>query len=337
LKPPEWVAFHYLKGVLTMSVTLAQARLNVQDDLQMGVIDEFRKSNFLFDRITFDDCVSPTGGGATLTYGYTRLITQPTAAFRAINSEYTPQEVSKQRYTTDLKPFGGTFQIDRVISSMGGIASEVELQLQQKAKAAAALFNDTVINGDSAVDANSFDGLDKAITGTSTEVIPSAAIDLSTSAAVDGNYKIFLDALDEFLMELDEPPSAILGNTKLIAKIRAVARRAGMYQVTKNDFGQQVDNYGSIPLVDLGAKAGTNDPVVPIGADANAGLTSLYAVRFGLDGFHALSMAGVPPVRTWLPDYTTSGAVKTGEVEMVSAVVLKATKAAGVLRKIKVQ
>jgi hypothetical protein len=317
-----------------MSVTLAQAKLNVQDDLEMGVIDEFRKSNFLFDRLTFDDCVSPTGGGATLTYGYTRLITQPTAAFRAINSEYTPQEVTKQRYTTDLKVFGGTFQIDRVISNIGGIISEVELQLQQKIKAASALFNDTVINGDSAVDANAFDGLDKAITGSSTELIPAAAIDLSTSAAVDTNYKVFLDALDEFLMGLDETPSAILGNTKLIAKIRAVARRAGMYQTTKNDFGQQIDNYGNIPLVDLGAKAGTNDPVVPV--DGDTGETSLYVVRFGLDGFHALSMAGVAPVKTWLPDYTKAGAVKTGEVEMVSAVVLKATKSAGVFRKIKV-
>ena len=29
-----------------MAITLAEAQKNVQDDLQMGVIDEFRKSNF---------------------------------------------------------------------------------------------------------------------------------------------------------------------------------------------------------------------------------------------------------------------------------------------------
>ena len=80
-----------------MPITLAEAKKNVQDDLQMGVIDEFRKSNFILNNITFDDAVSPTGGGATLTYGYTRLKTQPTAAFRAINTEYTPQEVTKER------------------------------------------------------------------------------------------------------------------------------------------------------------------------------------------------------------------------------------------------
>ena len=317
-----------------MAVTLAQAKLNVQDALQMGVIDEFAKSNFILNNITFDDAVSPTGGGATLTYGYTRLITQPTAEFRAINTEYTPQEVTKQRYTVDLKVFGGSFQIDRVLANMGGIVDEVALQIQQKVKAASALFNDTVINGDSGTNANAFDGLEKALTNSSTEYIPSTAINLSTSLAIDGNWKVFLDELDEFLMGLDGTPSFIAGNLKLIAKIRACARRAGMYQVTKDNFGQQVETYGNIPLIDLGAKPGSNNPVVPINAD---GETSLYAVRLGLDGFHAVSMAGQSPIKTWLPDFKTAGAVKTGEVEMVAAVALKATKAAGVMRKIKVQ
>lgn len=318
-----------------MPVTLAEAKKNVQDDLQMGVIDEFRKNNFLLDNLTFDDAVSPTGGGATLTYGYTRVVTQPTADFRAVNTEYTPQETTKQRYTVDLKVFGGAFQIDRIIAGMGGIINETTFQMQQKIKAAKALFNDTVINGDSAVDADAFDGLDKALTGSSTELVPSAAIDLSTSGNIDTNYKSFLDILDEFLMGLDGPPDAIMGNTKLIAKLRAAARRSSMYNTSLNEFGQQVEKYGIIPFVDLGAKPGTNNPVVPV--NGTTGETSLYAVRLGLDGFHGVSMAGQPPVQTWLPDFSTAGAVKKGEVEMVAAVALKATKAAAVLRKIKVQ
>ena len=318
-----------------MAVTLAEAQVNVQDALQLGIIDEFRKSNYLFDALTFDDVVSPTGGGATLTYGYTRVVTQPTAAFREVNNEYVAQEAAKQRYTADLKIFGGAFQVDRVIANMGGIINEVTFQMQQKVKAASALFNDTVINGDSGVDARVFDGLEKAVTGSSTEIVPNAAIALDSTANVTANYVEFLDILDEFLMNLDGEPGFIGGNLKLVAKIRACARRAGMYQVTKNDFGQQIERYGNIPLIDFGAKAGSNDPVVPI--DGVSGETSLYVARLALDGFHAVSMAGVPPVQTWLPDYSTAGAVKTGEVEMVAAVVLKATKAAGILRRIKVQ
>lgn len=314
-----------------MAVTLAQAKLNVQDDLQMGIIDEFAKSSFILNNIPFADVVSPTGGGATLTYAYTRQITQPTAAFRAINSEYTPAEVTKQRYTTDLKVFGGSFEIDRVLAGMGGIIDEVAWQSAQKVKAASALFSDTIINGNSSSNANTFDGLDVALTGSDTEVTSESV--LATSANVTSNYMAFLDELDEFLSNLDGEPTALLMNAKMAAKMRAVARRAGMYQVTKDDFGRQVEHYGNIPFVDVGAKAGTNDPIIA----TKTKKTDIYAVRFGMDGFHAISMAGQPPVRIWLPDFQTAGAVKKGEVEMVAGCALKATKAAGVLRGITVE
>ena len=315
-----------------MAVTLAQSKLNVTDDLQAGIIDEFAKSSFILNNIPFHDCVSPVGGGATLTYGYTRLVTQPTAEFRAVNSEYTTHEVQKQRYTTDLKVFGGAYEIDRIIAGMGGIADEVALQASQKVKAASALFSDTLINGDSATNPLVFDGLDVAVSGTDTEYTPDAVIDLSTSEAVTANAVKFVDQLDEWLGSM-EGVDAIMGNAKFIAKFRAIARRMGMYQMTMNNFGQKVEHFGSIPFVDLGAKAGSNDPIVGI----NDGVTSIYAVKFGLDGFHAISMAGQPPVKTWLPDFSTAGAVKKGEVEMVAGCALKSTKAAGAFRDIKVQ
>lgn len=319
-----------------MAITLEEARKNVQDDLQIGVIDEFRKSNWILDHIIFDDAVSPTGGGATPTYSYTRLKTQPTAQFREINKEYTPHEVIKERHSVDIKVFGGAYQIDRVIANMGGIVSEIDLQQSQKIKAAQALFNDTFINGDSAVDSDAFDGLDKALTGSSTEYnTGESIIDLSTSELVTDNFQYFLDMLDEFLRGLDGEPSFIAGNTKLISKLRACARRASMYQVTKTDWGTNVESYGNIPFVDLGTKPGTNDEVV--GIDATNGTTSLFAARLALDGLHGVSFAGVAPVQTWLPDFNTAGAVKTGEVEMNAAIALKASKAAGAFRNIKVK
>ncbi len=318
-----------------MAVTLAQAKLKTQDKLSLAVIDEFRKSSYLMDHMIFDDCVSPVGSGATMTYGYYRVVTPSTAGFRAVNEEYTADEAKKQKYTTDLKIFGGAFEIDRVIADMGGVDDEVTFQMQQKIKSASALFSETLIIGDSSKDAKAFDGLDVAVAGSSTEYKPSAAIDLSTTVAVTENYQLFLDQLDEFLMELDGKPDFIGGNLKLIAKIRACARRAGMYQTTKNDFGQQIESYGDIPLVDFGAKSGSNDPIVPI--SKTNGETSLYAARIGLDGFHAVSASGALPVKQWLPDFSKAGAVKKGEVEMMAAAALKATKAAGIMRKIKVQ
>lgn len=293
-----------------MAVLLSQARLNVTDDLQAGIIDEFAKSSFILNNIPFADVVSPVGGGATLTYAYTRQITQPTADFRKVNAEYLTHEVQKQRYSTDLKVFGGAFAVDRIIAGMGGIVDEVAWQSSQKVKAVSALFSDTIINGNSSTDEDVFDGLDVALTGSDTE--KTIDIDLGSSSDVTSNYVEFLDALDEWLGGLDGTPDALLMNAKMCAKLRAVARRASMYQTTKDNYGRQVEMYGSIPFIDLGAKAGSNDPI--IGIDVN-GKTCIYAVRFGMDAFHAVSMAGQPPVKIWLPDFSTAGAVKKGEVE----------------------
>jgi hypothetical protein len=318
-----------------MAVTLAQAKLNVQDALQLGVIDEFRKSSYLLDNLTFDDAVSPTGGGATLTYGYTRLITQPTAQFRAVNEEYSKSTVEKQRYTVDLKLFGGAFDIDRVITNMGGIENELDLQMGQKIKAAKCLFHDTVINGDTTQNAKAFDGLDVAVTGTNTEwnAAGTVDLDLSTVSKIQTNSGEFLLYLNRQLRKLDGKPTCIMGNSQLISALEYMAQYTGRYQQSQDEWGTLVSTYQGIPLIDLGEKGGSADPV--IGIDNN-GYTSMYLVRFGLDGFHGISMAGQPPIKIWLPDFTTAGAVKTGEVEMMAAVALKATKAAGVIRKIKV-
>ena len=325
-----------------MPVTLAEARNNTQDDIQAGIIDEFRKSSYLMEAFTFDDTVSPGTGSSTLTYGYTRLLTQPLAGFRAINTEYTPQEVNRQRITVDLKVFGGAYEIDRVIAdNVSALISEVNLQATQKVKAARALMHDTVINGSVAANALAFDGLDVAIAGSTTEYRATQTTDISGELTPAQAFT-FMDALDDFLSELDEKPGALMGNSKTINKIKGVARRAGYMTESEDAFGQRVMGYDGIALIDLGDKPGSNNPVVPIraatvNAVAQTGLSDLYAVRFGLDAFHGLSPAGRELVRQWLPDYTTAGAVKRGEVELVAAIALKRSKAAGVFRNLKVQ
>ncbi len=314
-----------------MAVTLAQSKLNVVDDLQLGVIDEFRKSSWLMNNMTFADVASPVGGGNGYTYAYTRLVSQPSADFRSVNSEYAPSEVTKQRYTADLKIFGGAFEIDRIIANTGGIVDEMTLQMQQKIKAAGALFNDTVINGNSSTDADAFDGLDVALTGSDTEW-NDATIDLSTAEAIKTNGDAFMLMLHKCLGKLDGQPSAFLCNADMKATLEYLAKYLGRYQESKDDFGNYYSMYNGIPIIDVGAKAGSNESVIANGSDGS----SLYIVRLGLDGFHAISRAGAPIIDTWMPDFTTAGAVKKGEVEMVAACALKATKAAGVIRKIKV-
>lgn len=333
-----------------MPVSLAEAKNNAQTDIDLNVIDEFRKESAILDSLIFDDAVNPSGGGATLTYGYRRLLTQPTADFRAINSEYTPAEVTTKQFSVNLAPLGGSFEVDRVVAQIGPAASgALALNLTQKIKATQTKFQDAVINGDTATDANGFDGLDKALTGSSTEIGATATVDWSSLDASTAYFGV-LDTLDEFLSNLDGTPTVLVGNKDVLARIRAAARRANQYTESPVDglvgaTGRPIvrEMFGGVILVDAGAKAGSNDMIIPtetrtIGSGSVENVTDLYAYRVGLDGFHGVSVAGGALVSTFLPDFTQPGAVKKGEVELGPvAVALKATRAAAVLRNIKVR
>ena len=325
-----------------MPVTLSQAKVGMANKIDQTIIDEFRRGSILMDKITFDDTVSPGTGGSTLIYGYTQLKTPGTAGFRDINTEYTPQVADRQTKSTELKIFGGTFDIDRVIADTSGAINEVDFQLKEKIKATINLFHNAVINGDKSV--KGFDGLDKMLLGSSTELNTDKVLDLSNGAVLDTNYKLLLDALDEFLAEMDGKPDAFMGNGKLITRIKQAARRAGYLDKTLDGFGRPIESYNGIPLLDLQYfyNGTTTVPTVPIltrtvNSASTTGLTDLYAARFALDGLHAASPTGGKIIKTWLPDFKTAGAVKKGEVEMVAATVLKKTRAAAVLRNIKVQ
>jgi hypothetical protein len=335
------------------------------------VIDNLRRYSWLIDQIAFDDTVTPGTGGGSLTYGYTRLAQARGATFRGYNSEYTPQEARKERLSVELHPLGGAFSIDRTLARLGPNSSnEITFQMQQLLTGVRMKFQDSMINGDTAVDENGFDGLDKILTGELTEYLPvdegvTAGYLDWTPGTINSQVLAMaqLDKLDDWLSRLVPstvgggdlgspgalPPGvhAILGNTNSITRLRALARWAGIYNVTRDDVGRQVEMYGDWVLQDLGDDATGSGPIVPIetrdpdnaGGGGNiTGLTDIYACSFGLDAFHGASVAGVPVMQTWMPDYSTSGAVKTGEVEMGPvAAVLRNTKACGVLRNIKVR
>lgn len=327
-----------------MAITLAEAKATMVDKVDQAVVDEFRRESFLLDKLTFDDTVSPGTGGSTMTYGYTRLETPSTAEGRKINSEYSLNEAKRKKCTAELKIFGGAFAVDRVVQNTSGNLNEIQFQLKEKIKAARNHFHYMVISGDSAQNETEFDGLDAMLTGTSTEYTDALGLDVSTSDLLDANYKRFLDALDDFLSGLEGKPDALLGCSKLISRIQAVARRAGYLTHSEDSFGRKVESYNGIILSDLGQYYNGTETVDIAGAytaeikgSETTGLCDLYTVTFGLDAFHAASPAGGKVINTYLPDMKAPGAVKKGEVEMVAAAVLKNSRKAGVFRGIKVR
>ncbi len=318
---------------------MAEAKVGMADKVDQQVIDMFRRSSLLLDRLTFDNAISPGTGGSTLAYGYIQLKTPSTAAVRAINSEYTAGEAKREKKTTNAIIMGGSFQVDRVLQNTSGAVDELAFQAEQKIKATANYFHNCVINGTSAATGtgyvvNTFDGLAKLLSGTSNEF--TSGVDITTSAAMDANANAFLDEMDGLLAAIDGTPSMLLMNTAMLIKARSIARRAGYYERTKDDFGRFVETYGGIPMVDLGKYYNGTASVDVVGTSAAsstaAGTTAIYAVSLGLDGFHGISPTGTGVINSYMPDLTAPGAVKTGEVELVAGVALKNTLKAAVLK-----
>lgn len=320
-----------------MPITLAEAKVSMADKVDQQVVDMFRRSSLLLDRLTFDNAISPGTGGSTLTYGYTQLKTPSTAAVRAINSEYTANEAKREKKTTQAIIMGGSFEVDRVIQDTSGAIDELVFQADEKIKATANFFTNCVINGTAAGTAGAgkttgtFDGLKTLLKNSSTEYTSKA--DLSTSANMDANRNQFLDELDEFISGLDGMPDMLLMNRKMLSKLRGIARRSGYYTQSRDDFGRTVEAYNGIELMDAGEfYDGTNTVsiIADTAASASAfGTSDIYAVKFGIDAFHGISPTGTKVITSYMPDLTLPGAVKKGEVELVAGVALKNTLKAG--------
>lgn len=324
-----------------MAILLNDMKEGMSDKVKAGVVDTFLQSSDILQVLPFDDAVSPTGG-STLTYGYVQEKVPGQASFRALNKEYDSKEAKVQKKTVDLKVFGGAFSIDRVIKNAEGMFNNMEYQIKEKVKAAVQTFHDGMINGDSAKNAEAFDGLDKFLVGSNTEFNVDGTIDLSTRSALEQNASEFYEKLKKLMNTTNA--DAILVNEDMALKIESVAAYLGYKTESEEAFGRKYTTIGNVRIMDLGNKVTVSDngdetvtevPIIEV--DSEKGTTDIYAVHFSVeDGFCGVTLTGDNGISQYLPDFNQPGAVKKGEVEMVAAVALKRTRSAGVLRNIKI-
>lgn len=323
-----------------MAITLEEAKVGMADKVDQMVVDEFRRDSFLLDKLVFDDAVSPGTGGSTMTYGYMQLKTPSTAARRDLNTEYTNNEAKRTKKTADLDIFGGSFQVDRVLQSTSGAINEIEFQMKQKVKAASNLFHYLVVNGSvsggSGYTQCKFDGLRKLLAGASTEK-SAESIDLTTVEMIDKYMYSFVLQINKWLQSMADKPDMLLMNGDMLAVMQYVGQKMGYFSRDKNDFGNEVLTYRGIAMVDAGKYYDGTSEKDCVETASSTGLSSMLALKIGLDAFHGISPADTKAfIKSYLPDLNAPGAVKTGEAEMVAGVVLKNTKMAGILTDIKI-
>lgn len=261
-----------------MAQTLVEAAKLSQNDLQRGVVETFVMESSILDKIPF----LTINGNA---YAYNEEAALPGIEFRAVNSTYTESTGTVNQKTENLVILGGDADVDTfIVQTRGNLNDQRATQTNLKSKALVYKWQDAFFNGDTAVDANSFDGLKKRLTGG--QVIAAATNGLPVLGADDAARHTFLDQLDNLIATATfagRLPDALYMNSLIKMKIRSSARRLTIYDQTVDSFGRKIDLYQGIPLLDPGTNAaGTMIlPQTETQGTAAGTVSSIYAVRFG--------------------------------------------------------
>lgn len=255
-----------------MALTLAQAAAASTNQLATGVMRTMEPESFILDRLPFENIE----GNA---YQYFTDSTLPGAEFRAVNAAYTESTGTVTSATEGLVILGGDADVDRYLQlTRSNLLDQRATQVEMKARSIAFKFNDTFINGDVNVDANSFNGLKARLTGAQVLSMGTNGAAINTDT---GTRQTFFDALDDLISRVPGC-DVLLTNASILAKFRSAARRETINQATVDTLGRVVDTYNGIRLVDVGNKA-DGTPIIPQtetqGSSSVAG--SVYAAHFG--------------------------------------------------------
>jgi hypothetical protein len=255
-----------------MALTLAQAALLSESDLQRGVIETFVQESSVLDRIPFMNIE----GNA---YAYNEEATLPGVAFRSVNEAYVESTGTVNQKSESLVILGGDADVDRfIVQTRGNLNDQRAVQTAMKVKAASYKYQDHFVNGDVAVDPKGFDGLKKRLTG-------AQVIDAATNGMgpVAGGHDFF-DALQELADSVVGGPDVIYANRRIIGRIASSARRLNVDVMADVIDGRYQARWNGIPILDLGQTAAGAD-ILPLtetqGTATNA--SSIYAVKFGGD------------------------------------------------------
>ncbi|MDR6117266.1 hypothetical protein QE370_000450 [Aeromicrobium sp. SORGH_AS981] len=259
-----------------MAVTLAQAAVLSQNDLQRGVLETYVQESPLLDRLPLMDIE----GNA---YAYNEEATLPGVAFRSVNEAYVESTGTVVQRTETLSILGGDADVDRfIVKTRGNLNDQRATQLAMKIKASSYKFQDTFINGDITVDPKGFDGLRKRLVG-------NQVIDAATNGmgVVSGGHDFFdvLDAAIARVPGINGQNGAIYANSGIVARVLSSGRRLGGAELVKEDLtGKRVAVYNGIPVLDIGlTAAGANIIPQTETQGSSSAASSIYVVKFGED------------------------------------------------------
>ena len=253
-----------------MALTLAEASKLSNDVLLTGVIETIIKDSPILQALPFIEIV---GNGLT----YNRENAAATAAFYDVGDTWSESTPTFTQVTATLRIVGGDADIDNFLLATRSNLQDLEAAVVQlKAKAVQQKFEDTFVNGDTAGDPKSFDGIDKLTDSGQT-----------VSMGANGG-SLTLAKLDELVDLIKRgKPDILLMSKRSRRSLNNLARTSGGFLETdRNEFGQMVQYYDGIPvgICDYISDAKT------VGTSTDC--STIYAVQLGEGALSGLTAPG---------------------------------------------
>ena len=188
------------------------------------------------------------------------------AAFFSVGDTWTESTPTFTQITATLTIVGGDADIDNfLLNTRSNVQDLQSAVIRLKAKAVQQKFEDTFLNGDTAVDSKSFDGIDKLTTGGQ----------IATMGA--NGATLTLAKLDELidLVKLGGP-DLLLMSKRTRRTLNNLARTSGTFlQTDRDQFGQMVQFYDGVPI----AVSDYISDAKTVGTSTDC--STVYAMQFG--------------------------------------------------------
>ena len=243
-----------------MALTLAEGAKLSNDVLLEGVVETVINDSPVLQRLPFVEIV---GNGLT----YNRENAAATAAFYAVGDAWAENTPTFTQITTALTILGGDADVDNYLARTRNNVQDLEAAVVAlKAKAVQQKFDDTFVNGDTALDSKAFDGIDKQ-----------CAIGQTASMGTNGGT-LTLAKLDEAIdLIRGGKPDMLLMSRRTRRSLTALARASGsgVVEQDRDEFGRMAQFYDGVPI-------GVNDYIgdaKTVGTSSDC--STIYALQFG--------------------------------------------------------
>lgn len=277
-------------------ITLVDYQKQTKNPLFKGLIADLLRYSDLMAIIPFEDVPG-------LQVSAARWSTMPSAGFRKLGGSYTESTGRTEQIAETLALLGGDIKIDSILTKVQDVYEDpLTTQMRMKAKSIAFSFNDAFINGDQAVNPDTFEGLKKRVanapsrmtvwldsngngTGTTLDVLASAA-----------NQHKFIDALHAAIKYTDGGNCILMNEVAYLGVSRTLRRLStdlvGAEQVAEKMF----ETFKGAKLVDVGLKSDKSTEIITSTEAPNSDSTSIYVVRIDTDdGLHGIQLQGTSP------------------------------------------